>query len=339
MIAASSPLYCTRRKLLAGLAAVPALTCAKWPLVALAQRGALPVIGFLHLGSPETTMPVIAAFRRGLAESGFVEGRNVVVEYRLANGHLDRVPALAAELVNRRAAVLASGYQTARAARDATATIPIVFMGGADPAKAGLVASINRPGGNVTGVSLLSANLVAKRIGLLHELVPQAAVIGVLIDRDVKVESDFVLQDVTEALRRLGLSAQVVYVSSEHDFDDAFATFVREGVGAIIVTPSTLFNDKGNRLVALAARRSVPTAYELREFVEAGGLMSYAPSLTEAFRQGGVYIGHILKGEAPADLPVLLPTKFELVINAKTAKALGLTIPETLLATADEVIQ
>jgi putative tryptophan/tyrosine transport system substrate-binding protein len=339
MIAASSPLGCSRRKLLAGLAAAPALTCATWSLVALAQPGALPVVGFLHLGSPETTKPVIAAFRRGLAESGFVEGRNVVVEYRLANGHPDRVPALAAELVNRHVAVLASGYQTARAAKDATATIPIVFMGGADPVKSGLVASINRPGGNVTGVSLLSANLVAKRIGLLHELVPRATVVGLINDRDVKVESELVFQEVTEALRRLGLSAQVVYVSSEPDFDDAFATFVREGAGAIIVTPSTLFNDKANRLVALAARHSVPTVYELREFVEAGGLMSYGPSLTEAFRQGGVYSGHILKGEAPADLPVLLPTKFELVINAKTAKALGLTIPETLLATADEVIQ
>jgi putative tryptophan/tyrosine transport system substrate-binding protein len=338
MIAASSPSGCSRRKLLAGLATAP-LTCATWSLVALAQRGALPVVGFLHLGSPETTMPVIAAFRRGLAESGFVEGRNVVVEYHLANGHPDTVPALAAELVNRHVAVLASGYQTARAAKDATATIPIVFMGGADPVKAGLVASINRPGGNVTGVSLLSANLVAKRIGLLHELIPRATVIGVIIDRDVKVESDLVLQEVTEALRRLGLSAQVVYVSSERDFDDAFATFVREGAGAIIVTPSTLFNDNAKRLVALAARHSVPTVYELREFVEAGGLMSYAPSLTEAFRQGGVYTARVLKGERPADLPVLLPVKFELVINAKTAKALGLTIPETLLATADEVIQ
>jgi putative tryptophan/tyrosine transport system substrate-binding protein len=323
-----------RREFIAGLG-----SAAAWPVAARVQRGALPVVGFLHGGSPETTMSVMAAFRRGLAESGFVEGRNVVVEYRLANGHLHRVPTLAVELVNRHVAVLASGYQTARAAKDATATIPIVFMGGADPVKAGLVASINRPGGNVTGVSLLSANLVAKRIGLLHEVVPRATVIGVLIDRDVKVESELVLQEVTDALRRLGLSALVLYVSSEHDFDDAFATFVREGAGAIIVTPSTLFNDKANRLVALAARHSVPTIYELREFVEAGGLMSYAPSLTEAFRQGGVYTGHILKGEAPADLPVLLPTKFELVINAKTAKALGLTIPETLLATADEVIQ
>jgi putative tryptophan/tyrosine transport system substrate-binding protein len=322
-----------RREFIAGLGA------AAWPLAARAEQRALPVIGYLDAGLLEKTQPIIAAFRRGLAESGFVEGRNVVVVYRVANGQTDRVPGLAAELVHRPVNVLASGYQTARAAKDATATIPIVFMGGADPVKAGLVASINRPGGNVTGVSLLSGDLVAKRIGLVHELVPRTAVIGVLIDRALRAESDIVLPEVGEAARRLGLLLQVVYVSSERDFDDAFATFVRDGAGAIIVTPSTLFNDNPNRLVALAAHHSVPTVYALREFVEVGGLMSYAPSIAEAFRQGGTYTGRVLKGEKPADLPVLLPTKFELVINLKTAKALGLTIPETLLATVDEVIQ
>ena len=323
-----------RREFIAGLGSTAA-----WPVVGRAQQRVMPVIGYLDAGSLERTQPIIAAFRRGLAESGFVEGRNVAVVYRLANGQPDRVPALAAELVHRPVNVLASGYQTVRAAKDATATIPIVFMGGADPVKAGLVASINRPGGNVTGVSLLSGDLVAKRIGLLHELVPRATVIGVLIDGALRVESEIVLQEVREAGRRLGLLLQVVYVSSERDFDDAFATFVREGAGAIIVTPSTLFNANPNRLVALAARHSIPTVYALREFVEVGGLMSYAPSIAEAFRQGGVYTGRVLKGEKPTDLPVLLPTKFELVINTKTARALGLSIPETLLATADEVIQ
>jgi putative tryptophan/tyrosine transport system substrate-binding protein len=323
-----------RREFIARLGGVVA-----WPVVARAQQRVMPVIGYLDAGSLEKAQPIIAAFRRGLAESGFVEGRNVVVVYRLANGQPDRAPALAAELVHRPVNVLASGYQTARAAKDATATIPIVFMGGADPVKAGLVASINRPGGNVTGVSLLSGTLVAKRIGLLHELVPRATVIGVLIDRALRVESEIVLQEVAEAGRRLGLLLQVVYVDSEGDFDDAFATFEREGAGAIVVTPSTLFNDNPNRLVELAALHSVPTVYALREFVEVGGLMSYAPSIAEAFRQGGVYTGRLLKGEKPAELPVLLPTKFELVINAKTAQALSLSIPETLLATADEVIQ
>jgi putative tryptophan/tyrosine transport system substrate-binding protein len=322
-----------RREFIARLGGVVA-----WPVVARAQQRVMPVIG-LDAGSLKKAQPIIAAFRRGLAESGFVEGRNVAVLYRLANGQPDRAPALAAELVHRPVNVLASGYQTARAAKDATATIPIVFMGGADPVKAGLVASINRPGGNVTGVSLLSGTLVAKRIGLLHELVPRATVIGVLIDRALRVESEIVLQEVAEAGRRLGLLLQVVYVDSEGDFDDAFATFEREGAGAIVVTPSTLFNDNPNRLVELAALHSVPTVYALREFVEVGGVMSYAPSIAEAFRQGGVYTGRLLKGEKPADLPVLLPTKFELVINAKTAQALGLSIPETLLATADEVIQ
>jgi putative tryptophan/tyrosine transport system substrate-binding protein len=321
-----------RRDFIAGLGATVL------PGKARAQQGALPVVGFLHGRSPETTLAVVAAFRRGLAETGFVEGQNVVVEYRFASGHPDKVPALAAELVNRRVNVLATGFQTARDAKAATTTIPIVFMGGADPVNAGLVASINRPGGNVTGVSLLAVDLVAKRIALLHELVPQASVVGALVDRDVRAAPELAFQEVREAGRRLGLSVQMASVASERDFDDALASLVRQGAGAIIITPSTLFNENTERLVALAARYSIPTAYELRQFAEAGGLMSYSPSLTEAFRQGGVYTGRVLKGERPNDLPVLLPAKFELVINAKTAKALGITVPETLLATADEVI-
>jgi ABC-type uncharacterized transport system substrate-binding protein len=322
-----------RRDFIAGLAGATA-----WPFAARAQQAGMPVVGYLQAGSVEKTQAIITAFRRGLAESGFVEGRNVVVEYRLANNQPDRVPVLAAELVNRRVNVLASGYQTARAAKDATTTIPIVFMGGADPVKAGLVASINRPGGNLTGVSLAATELLGKRVGLLRELVPQVAILGVLIDA-TGPEFELQLQDVREAGRRLGLSVVAANVRSERDFDDAFATIARDGAGAIIVAPSTLFNDNPDRLVALAARHRLPTVYELRQFVEVGGLMSYAPSITEAFRQGGVYTGRVLKGENPADMPVLLPTKFELVINLKTAKTLGLTIPETLLATADELIK
>jgi putative tryptophan/tyrosine transport system substrate-binding protein len=320
-----------RREFIAGLG-----SAAAWPLAAEAQQPAMPVVGFLQGQSPETAAPLIDAFRRGLAESGFVEGQNVVVEYRLANGVPDRVPGLAAELTNRRVNVLASGYSTARAAKAATATIPIVFMGGADPVRAGLVASINRPGGNITGVSLAAVELTGKRIGLLHELVPQASVLGALIQSP---DPEFQLEKVKEATDRLGLTVKAAPVGNERDFDEAFDTLLREGAGAIIVTASTLFNNNTNRLVALSASRSIPTAYELREFVVAGGLMSYAPSITDAFRQGGQYAGRILKGEKPAELPVLQPTKFELVINLKTANALGLTIPETLLATADEVIQ
>jgi putative ABC transport system substrate-binding protein len=271
-----------------------------------------------------------------LAESGFVEGRNVVIEYRLANGQPDRAPGLAAELVKLRVNVLASGYSTAKAAKDATRTIPIVFMGGADPVRAGLVASINRPGGNLTGI--FATELLGKRIGLLRELVPQATILGALIDTGVR-DPQHEVQDVEEAAHRLGLSVVISKVTSESDFDDAFATLARQRADAVVVAPSTLFNDHPARLADLAAHHRLPTVYELREFVEAGGLMAYAPSITDAFCQGGVYAGRVLKGEKPADMPVLLPAKFEFSLNLKTAKALGLTIPETLLATADEVIQ
>jgi putative tryptophan/tyrosine transport system substrate-binding protein len=323
-----------RREFIAGLGSVTV-----WPARARSQQTSMPIVGFLHGRSPETTQSVIAAFRRGLAETGFVEGRNVLIEYRLASGHPEKVPALAAELVSRQVNVMASGYQTARAAVAATPTIPIVFMGGNDPVKGGLVASLNRPGGNVTGVSILATELVPKRVGLLHELVPQATAIGALIDNDAAAEPEIKLPELESAARHLHLSIKPAYVYSERDFEDAFALFARESVGAVVVMPSTLFNNNPNRLVELAARYRIPTFYELREFVQAGGLLSYAPSLTEAFRLGGVYTGRVLKGEKPSDLPVLLPGKFELVINLTTAKALGLTVPETLLATADEVIQ
>jgi putative tryptophan/tyrosine transport system substrate-binding protein len=323
-----------RREFIAGLGGAVA-----WPVVARAQQRAMPVVGFLQGQSPATAAPLIEAFRQGLRETGFVDGQNVLVEYRLANGQPDRVPALAAELVSRRVNVLASGYQTAHAAKAATTTIPIVFMGGADPVR-GLVASINRPGANLTGATLAAIELLGKRLGLLRELVPQAAILGALIDvRTPAASYQFQLQDIQEAAHRLDLSLVVANVRSERDFDDALATLARKRVDAAVVAPSVLFNDNPARLVALAARHRLPTAYELRQFVEAGGLMAYAPSITEAFRQGGVYTGRVLKGEKPADMPIMLPTKFEFALNLKTAKALGLTIPPNLLALADEVIE
>jgi putative ABC transport system substrate-binding protein len=319
-----------RRDFIAGLGA------AAWPIVARAQQPAMPVVGFLQAQTPATAAPLIAAFRQGLAERGFVEGRNLAIEYRLANGQLDLAPALAADLVARRVNVLASGFATTRAAKSATGTIPIVFMGGADPVRAGLVASINRPGGNITGVSLISPDLMSKRIGLLHELVPQASVLGAIIHApDLLLQ----LEQVQEAARRLDLSVRALNVTSQRDFDDAFATLVRERAGAVIVTASTLFNSYPDQLVAAATRHSLPTAYELREFVVAGGLMSYAPSINEAFRQGGIYTARVLNGEKPADLPVLLPAKFEFALNLKTAKALGVSVPAGVLALADEVIE
>jgi putative ABC transport system substrate-binding protein len=325
-----------RREFIAGLGGAAA-----WPMVARAQQPARPVVGLLQLRTPEAAEPLNAAFRGGLAETGFVEGRNVAIEYRYASGNFAALPALAAELVRRRVNVIAAGSPAGLVAKAATAAIPIVFMGGGDPVKAGLVASINRPGGNVTGVSILGGvDLTSKRIGLLHQLVPQVTVFGALLDASYSVAgAEDQLAEVTAAGQRLGLSIRTVRIGSEHDFDDALATLVREGAGALIVTPSTFFNIYRDRLVALAARYRLPTIYELREFAEAGGLSTYAPSLIDTFRQAGIYTGRMLKGEKPAYLPVLLPAKFEFVINLKTAKALGLIIPETLLATADEVIQ
>jgi putative ABC transport system substrate-binding protein len=291
--------------------------------------------------SPEAAEPLNVAFRGGLAEAVFVEGRNVAIEYRYARGIFAAVPALAAELVRRRVSVIAAGAPTGLAAKAATAEIPIVFIGGGDPVKAGLVARINRPGGNVTGVSMFGgADLIGKRIGLLHQVVPDATVVGALLDATGGTSAlEDELVEVNKAARRLGLAIRTSQIGSKRDFDDAFANLARERAGALIVTSSTFFNTYRDRLVALAGRYRLPTIYELREFVEAGGLISYAPSLIDANHRAGIYTGRVLKGEKPADLPVLLPEKFEFVINLKTAKALGLTIPETLLATADEVIQ
>jgi putative ABC transport system substrate-binding protein len=322
-----------RRKFAAGLAGAVA-----WPIAARAQQQAMPVVGWLSGRTRETAVRLVAAFRQGLREQGFVEGQNVAIEFRYAEGHFDRLPTLAEDLVSRRVTVIAAGYPSDQAAKAATSTIPIVFMGGGDPVRRGLVASIGRPGGNVTGISLLAADLETKRIGLLHDVVPNATVIGALVDPNVP-DGEFQLQEVQAAARQVGLSVQAERVRSERDFETAFATLSGKGVGALIVTASTFFNIHSDLLVALAARHRMPTIYELREFAEAGGLMTYAPSITEVNRQGGSYTGRILNGEKPSDLPVLLPTTFEMIINLRTAKTLGLTIPPGLLAIVDEVIE
>jgi putative ABC transport system substrate-binding protein len=298
---------------------------ATWPLPALAQQ--MPVIGFLNGASPEPYAPMAAAFRQGLKETGYVEGQNITIEYRWANDHYDRLPALAAELIAHQVTVMA-----------ATSTIPIVFSAAADPIMLGLVTSLNRPTGNVTGVSGYISALGAKRLELLRELVPSAGVIGVLVDPNYP-DAEFQRKDVTEAARLIGQQIHIVNAGTESDFNGAFATLVQLKAGALVVSADVLFTSRREQLVALAARHKVPAIYYLREFVLAGGLMSYAPDLADGYRQAGIYVGRILKGAQPADLPIVQPTKFELVINLKTAKALNLTVPSSLLATADEVIE
>jgi putative ABC transport system substrate-binding protein len=313
---------------------------AAWPLAARAQQRSTPVIGFLSNRSADSSGNLVTAFRRGLAETGYVEGQNVAIEYRHSEGQRERLPALAAELIERRVAVIAAGPSADLAAKAATATTPIVFMTGGDPVRMGLVASLNRPGGNLTGVTMFAFDLEAKRIGLLHELVPQAATIAALVDANMPgTEAAFQQEELRAAGRSIGVPLLIVSAGSERDFDPAFATIVRERAGVLMVAASSYFNNFRGQLVELAARHRIPAMYEIREFAEAGGLMSYAPSLTDNYRQVGIYVGRILNGERPADLPVMLPTKFELVINLKTAKALGLQIPDRLLALADEVIE
>jgi putative ABC transport system substrate-binding protein len=316
-------------------------SAAAWPLAASAQQPALPVIGYLDAGSPSFDISFIsvAAFRKGLADSGYFEGRNVAIEYRWAEGHYDRLPALASDLVRRQAAVIVAGPRGAvLAAKSATTTIPIVFMSGADPVRRGFVASLNRPGGNLTGVTILAPDLTAKRLGLLHEMVPHAAVVAVLSDSG-STDPEFPLEQLRAAARVIGVSIRVERAASERDFETAFANFARDGAGAIFVVNSGFFAVQRERLAALAARYGMPAIYASREFAEAGGLMTYGPSVTDANRQVGVYTARILKGDKPADLPVLLPTTFEFVINAKTAKALNLAVPPSLLTLADEVIE
>jgi putative tryptophan/tyrosine transport system substrate-binding protein len=311
-----------------------------FPLAARAQQKAMPVIGFLSTRSPGEAALFVSGFNRGLSEAGYVEGQNVAIEYRWAEGSYDRLPGMAADLVGRKVDVIATsgGINSALAAKRATSTIPIVFATGTDPVADGLVASLARPGGNLTGLGGLNVELMPKRLELLSELVPQARVIAILVNPD-NTNAELVIRGMPEAARAKGLQLQILKATTESDLDTAFATLVQQHVGALIVGNDTVFFSRRNHLLELAARHAVPAIYEFRAFATAGGLISYGPSLPAIYHQAGVYAGRILKGEKPADLPVQQPTKFELVINMKTAKALGLTVPQSLLARADEVIE
>jgi putative ABC transport system substrate-binding protein len=324
-----------RREFIAGLG-----SAAAWPVVARAQQAAVPVIGWLSAGSADDDYKNrIVPFLQGLKETGYVEGQNVAVEYRYAENQYDRLPALAADLVRRRVAVIAAGgTPAALAAKAATTIIPIVFGTGGDPVALGLVASLNRPGGNLTGSALLESELAPKRLQLLRELIPDAAVFGVLADSSFPANQS-TIADLQAGARTLGLQLILVNATTDSDLEPAFASFSQQHVGAVFVNISNFFNRRTEQLAALAARHALPAIFTLHEFALAGGLMSYGSSLGSVYHQVGIYTGRILKGEKPADLPVVQATKFELVVNLKTAKVLGLTIPETLLATADEVIQ
>jgi putative ABC transport system substrate-binding protein len=309
-----------------------------WPPTARAQQNAMPVIGFLGGGSPGPYAPYVAALHQGLSETGYVEGQNLAIEYRWAEGHYDRLLALAADLVGRRVEVIAAvGGVSIRAAKSATSTIPIVFLSG-DPAATGFVASLARPGGNLTGVSPLTLELIPKRLELLSELVPQAGVITLLVNpNNPGVER--IIREVQKAASAKGVQLQILNAGTESEIDAAFATLVRQHAGALIVSSDPFFNSRRKQLVALAARHAVPVIYAFREFAVAGGLISYGVSLTAVYRQVGIYVGTILKGAKPADLPVQQPTTLELVINLKTAQTLGLAVPQSILARADEVIE
>ena len=312
---------------------------AAWPLAASAQR-AMPVIGFLSTLSPESNAPRLAAFGRALSEFGLVDGRNVAIEYRFVQGQYDRLSEMANELSRRQVAVIvaAGGEPSALAAKSATSTIPIVFVMGSDPVKAGLVASYNRPGGNLTGINILTDTLEAKQLGLLHELVPQAGTVGFLWNPRF-ASADSQLRDVQEAARIVSMTIRVLPASNDREIELAFEIVAQEQIRALAVAADPFLTMSGDKIVALASHSAVPAMYEFRGQVAAGGLMSYGVDVVEVYRQAGVYVGRILGGEAPADLPVLQPTKFEFVINARTAKAIGLDIPPTLLALADEVIE
>jgi putative tryptophan/tyrosine transport system substrate-binding protein len=314
---------------------------AAWPLAARAQRPAKPVIGFLNTQSPDVFSYLVTGFRQGLRETGYVEGENLTIEYRWAENHYDRLSALAADLVGSQVSVIAAtgGSVSALAAKAATGTIPIVFLAGdLDAVQAGLVASMNRPGGNVTGVIPLISVLGPKRLELLREIVPKAAIIGMLVNPDFP-DADTQSRDLQKAALNLGLQHHILSASSEPEFEIAFAMFRARQIDALIIGNDALFNSRRGQLVNLAARYGIPAIYPLREFAEAGGLMSYGPSLVDAYRQAGIYTGRILKGDKPADLPVTQSSRFEMVINLKTARTLGLDIPLKLHAFADAVIE
>jgi putative tryptophan/tyrosine transport system substrate-binding protein len=324
-----------RREFIAGLGG------AAWPVVARAQQAAMPVVGFLSALSPGPNAQRLAAFRQGLNDTGYIEGRNVAIEYRWADNQYDRLPALAADLVRRQVAVLAALGSTpgALAAKAATRTIPIVFITGSDPVQLWLVASLNRPGGNVTGVTQLGVELVPKRLELLHEMVPTATIIALLVNPANAQQTEEETREARDAARTLGLQLHILPVSTESELDAAFVTVAQLRIGALMISSEAFFLNRSEHLAALTVRYGVPAINPVREFATAGGLISYATSSPDTWRIAGGYTGRILKGEKPADLPVQRSTKVELILNLKTAKALGLTIPETLLATADELIQ
>jgi putative ABC transport system substrate-binding protein len=310
---------------------------AAWPVAARAQQSAVPVIGYLYTGAPGAGM---AAFRKGLSETGYVEGRNVTVEYRFAHNEPDQLPELAADLVRRRVAVIAAPGTTsaALAAKAATATIPIVFSTQGDPVQVGLVASLSRPGGNATGFSYMSGELGSKRLGLLHELIPGATRFAVLVNPSNPIVESMITV-VRAAAADIGQQIEILSAGTNRDIDIAFATVLQKRADGLLVSPDALFGNRRAQILTLAARHAVPAIYSLREWTEMGGLMSYGPSAADQYRQTGIYTGRILKGEKPADLPVMRPTKFEFIINLQTAKTLGINIPPSLLAQADEVIE
>jgi putative ABC transport system substrate-binding protein len=312
-----------------------------WPATARAQQPAMPVIGYLYAGSPEPSASLVEAFRKGLSETGYQEGHNVTIEYRWAHNVLDRLPELAADLVRRRVAVIATpgSAAAALAAKAATPTIPIVFGIGSDAVQAGLVASLNRPGGNVTGVSYMQAELAAKQLGLLHELVPGATRFAVLVNPNNAPVTASIVADLQAAASAIGGQIEILPAGTNNEIDTAFAGLVQKRADALLVSPGPLFGNRRVQLATLAARHAVPAMYFDRQFAEVGGLISYGTSLADQYRQTGIYAGRALKGERPADLPVLRATRFELVINLATAKALGLDVPPMLLARADVVIE
>jgi putative ABC transport system substrate-binding protein len=311
-------------------------SAAVWPFAARAQQ--LPLVGFLRSSSPSDSTQLVTAFQEGLKETGFIGGQNVAIEFRYAEDHLDRLPALVGDLIRRPVAVIVGNHNAALAAKAATATIPIIFATGSDPVRDGLVASLNRPGGNITGVTFLISGLGAKRLDLLRQLVPKATLIGMLVSPGT-TDTEGERRDVQAAAQVIGQQLLILDASSDRDIETSFATFVQRGAGALIVGSGAFLFSNRERLVALADRQALPASYPLRQFASMGGLMSYGASISDAWRQVGIYAGRILKGEKPADLPVMQSAKFNLVINLKTAKALGLTIPPGVLAIADEVIE
>jgi putative ABC transport system substrate-binding protein len=314
---------------------------AAWPLAARAQQAAMPVIGFLQGGSPGPYALYLTAFRRGLDEAGYVEGRNVAIEYRWADGQYSRLPGLATDLIGRQVTVLATPGSTPAtlAAKAVTTTIPIIFFVAGDPVELGLVASLNRPGGNLTGVTGLTAEVAPKRLELLHELVPTATTFALLVNPTSPAQADPQVRDLQAAASKLGLQVHILRASTEPDIDAAFATLVQLRAGGLVIGPDVFFNTRSEQLAALGLRHAVPTVYQYREFPAAGGLMSYGTNLSDMYRVAGLYTGRILKGEKTADLPVQQATKVELIVNLKTAKAIGVTVPTALLVRADEVIE